>query len=51
MLPWSRLHGGLLGGALRKSAEGRAVKSARRRATAALAGMRRTGPAGRTSHR
>ncbi|MET9556551.1 aldo/keto reductase [Streptomyces sp. NPDC006645] len=42
VLPWSPLHGGLLGGVLRKSAEGRAVKSAQGRAAAALAGMRGT---------
>ncbi|MBV9445817.1 MAG: aldo/keto reductase [Streptosporangiaceae bacterium] len=37
ILVWSPLHGGLLGGALRKLAEGRAVKSAQGRAAEALA--------------
>ncbi|RCV48631.1 aldo/keto reductase [Marinitenerispora sediminis] len=37
VLPWSPLHGGLLGGVLRKTAEGGAVKSAQGRAAAALA--------------
>jgi len=36
VLVWSPLHGGLLGGALRKHAEGTAVKSAQGRAAAAL---------------
>lgn len=37
---WSPLHGGLLGGVLRKQAEGTAVKSAQGRAAAALADHR-----------
>lgn len=36
VLVWSPLHGGLLGGTLRKAAEGTAVKSAQGRAAAAL---------------
>ncbi|MFD0534573.1 aldo/keto reductase [Actinomadura luteofluorescens] len=36
MLVWSPLHGGLLGGVLRKKAEGTAVKSAQGRAVDAL---------------
>lgn len=36
VLAWSPLHGGLLGGVLRKHAEGTAVKSAQGRAAAAL---------------
>lgn len=36
VLAWSPLHGGLLGGVLRKTAEGTAVKSAQGRAVAAL---------------
>lgn len=36
VLPWSPLHGGLLGGVLRKQLEGTAVKSAQGRAAAAL---------------
>lgn len=42
VLPWSPLHGGLLSGVLRKSAEGRAVKSGQGRAAAALDTMRGT---------
>ncbi|MDP9951685.1 MULTISPECIES: aldo/keto reductase [Streptomyces] len=43
VLPWSPLHGGLLGGAVRKAAAGTAVKSAQGRARTALAdpGVRR----------
>ncbi|MEU4685861.1 aldo/keto reductase [Streptomyces xinghaiensis] len=42
VLPWSPLHGGLLGGVLRKTAEGRAVKSGQGRAAVALETMRDT---------
>jgi NDP-hexose 2,3-enoyl reductase len=42
VLVWSPLHGGLLGGVLRKLAEGSAVKSAQGRAVTALAGARDT---------
>ncbi|MWA07789.1 aldo/keto reductase [Streptomyces sp. BA2] len=42
VLPWSPLHGGLLSGVLRKSAEGCAVKSGQGRAAAALGTMRST---------
>ncbi|AOR31532.1 oxidoreductase [Streptomyces fodineus] len=42
VLPWSPLHGGLLSGVLRKTAEGRAVKSGQGRSAAALEGMRDT---------
>ncbi|MEV0074159.1 MULTISPECIES: aldo/keto reductase [unclassified Amycolatopsis] len=40
VLAWSPLHGGLLGGALRKLAEGTAVKSAQGRAQVALPRLR-----------
>jgi NDP-hexose 2,3-enoyl reductase len=40
VLVWSPLHGGLLGGVLRKQAEGAAVKSSQGRAAAALADHR-----------
>ncbi|MEV5597102.1 aldo/keto reductase [Streptomyces sp. NPDC052496] len=42
VLVWSPLHGGLLGGALRKAAEGTAVKSAQGRAATALEAHRST---------
>ncbi|WP_301176214.1 aldo/keto reductase [Actinomadura geliboluensis] len=42
VLAWSPLHGGLLGGVLRKLAEGTAVKSAQGRAEAALPALRGT---------
>ncbi|MCR8579115.1 aldo/keto reductase [Streptomyces sp. Isolate_219] len=42
VLVWSPLHGGLLGGALRKAAEGTAVKSAQGRAVTALEAHRST---------
>ena len=42
VLVWSPLHGGLLGGVLRKLAEGTAVKSAQGRAVAALEAHRAT---------
>ncbi|MEU8588279.1 aldo/keto reductase [Streptomyces sp. NPDC048664] len=42
VLVWSPLHGGLLGGAVRKLAEGRAVKSAQGRALTALKDRRET---------
>ncbi|MER5217495.1 aldo/keto reductase [Streptomyces sp. NPDC002838] len=42
VLPWSPLHGGLLSGVLRKTAEGRAVKSGQGRSAAVLEKMRRT---------
>jgi NDP-hexose C3-ketoreductase / dTDP-4-oxo-2-deoxy-alpha-D-pentos-2-ene 2,3-reductase len=42
VLVWSPLHGGLLGGVLRKLAEGTAVKSAQGRAAAALHHHRET---------
>ena len=42
VLVWSPLHGGLLGGALRKLADGTAVKSAQGRARSALNGHRAT---------
>jgi len=42
VLVWSPLHGGLLGGVLRKLAEGTAVKSAQGRAAAALDDQRDT---------
>ncbi|MEU5958566.1 aldo/keto reductase [Streptomyces sp. NPDC047525] len=42
VLPWSPLHGGLLSGVLRKTVEGRAVKSGQGRSAAALEQMRGT---------
>ena len=42
VMPWSPLHGGLLSGVLRKTAEGRAVKSGQGRSAAALERMRGT---------
>lgn len=42
VLPWSPLHGGLLSGVLRKTAEGRAVKSGQGRSAAELEKMRST---------
>ncbi|MCM2390490.1 aldo/keto reductase [Streptomyces albipurpureus] len=42
VLPWSPLHGGLLSGVLRKTAEGRAVKSGQGRSAAALEKTRGT---------
>ncbi len=42
VLPWSPLHGGLLSGVLRKTTEGRAVKSRQGRSAAALKTMRGT---------
>ncbi|MEZ0115620.1 NDP-hexose 2,3-enoyl reductase [Catenulispora sp. EB89] len=42
VMPWSPLHGGLLSGVLRKTAEGRAVKSGQGRSAAALERMHGT---------
>jgi NDP-hexose 2,3-enoyl reductase len=42
VLPWSPLHGGLLSGVLRKTAEGRAVKSGQGRSAAVLEKTRGT---------
>lgn len=42
VLPWSPLHGGLLSGVLRKTAEGSAVKSGQGRSAAALMQLRGT---------
>jgi NDP-hexose 2,3-enoyl reductase len=42
VLPWSPLHGGLLSGVLRKTAEGSAVKSGQGRSAVALAQLRGT---------
>lgn len=42
VLPWSPLHGGLLSGVLRKTAEGRAVKSGQGRSATALERMHGT---------